>query len=1380
MKYSNRKNSIKLIITVYSLLCLTTICLAGPTISNLDNTTYSEDSPASLVDDNITLVSTDNFTNGYFEIKINEPNHYDNLTITRDDNASIVSGEVTVVGNSIYVGNGVFANSVGIVTIDNGSHFRADFSNTFYNGNFEKAEVNGEIPGWIKILERVYLDNQSILVGLPTPLDITWPYNNSSRNLFDNASISGGFNPTIQVTDNGAERYVQLGTGNSVQMSSGNGYGIIRGPVLYSSSAVSLVENDNISFAWKGIPGGDAYDAYAYLLDIKTGHTVNLLDETDNDTVTDNLFQEKTIRLGSGDNGTYRYVFVAGSFDATGGRRLGGSLGIDNISAESSNTVPLEGFHLKKLMERIRYQFNSDSPPNNRQLLVTIEDDNGDNFTTSSFINIISAEDFPTADNITQTINEDNKTATIQLIGRDGDLDNFSYIITSNAKFGVIDNTSVSFSGNLSYSPYDNLSSRTVYYDNLTYVVVDNKSNQSNISFVFLTILGENDPPTAFDNLSSGNFTENLPDNLTLTGLDIDRDNFTYTILSYPTYGLISNFDNISGSLTFAPYDNLSANQILVDNFTFQTTDNHSDNSTPATIAFQVLGTNDPPIIENMSFVAQHGSEVSQTLSFFDNDLLDSHSLTIVDNSTYGTVFIDNSSLGNITYISNYNSLSLNDKFSVQIKDNNNASDNATVSVKINHPPKKISGDISDSSVFIGELFLKNFIFSDLNTEDNLTAKISGASWLNLSVSGNNPLLLNLSGLPDRAHEGNNPFTLTIQDSIGGQIELVFNIFVQATLLKAIPIETTDKPKAIPPAIQITGENRPGNGNFPKLSSGNSIIISNSKYETQLFGNINEQITMVIVLPISESKSQIEIRATQTLEGTQSIEVNTINPAETPVTSALINLPNGTQTEIQSDGSIKSYFLWDSSQVDAKITPKGKVSIELVSAVMCIDGKPTRVTLPEGSRTTFSQLSLESQIFPELFSRSNIQKTTLKMNKDGKILTKSPLSVGSQTTHSTVPSCTDIEVTYTGALIGSLPSIKVNQQKLSPTITQNFDGEIQVSLEKYDLNNEITAEPILLPKLAKGSTVEIFEDSGSLSFSARMPLYTNTSTTSSSQNRVLITTEKGSQYYLGRDPVTDVAIYIAAMTTDSEILVTRELGEDLSEGLTLIEGIRGTALVYYEKNNGMTEVLETGQKLEIYNGGQRMNLQTGHSHVTFPIEEAISIADLEILARRAHSIWSWDTQNHEWQGYSPFLERNVLIFKELRVPRLNKRIESGHGISIFNKEEITILLPDSPPGDLIRLKENRIGEWHLLGNNTDRPVSISDLLNNLPMEVLALWRLVDGNWQVFTPHSDFEADRQKQNIPEWPLNDSLESGNAYWVQIGKTENSRFLRQPPQF
>ena len=338
------------------------IATAGPNLSDLDNITYSEDNLSSPLDDNVTVGGTDNFTNGYFEVYINNPTSYDNLTIARDDNASIAAGIVSVVGNSIYVGTGSTANSVGIVTIDNGSHFRADFSNVFYNGNFDEPESNGKIPGWTKVLERVYLDGNYEIANSPTPLDVTWPTNNLSKNLYDNSSITGGFFPDISIT-NPPENYVKLATGNAVYMSSNNGYGIIRGPVIYSDSVVSLVEYDNVSFAWKAESGGDAFDAYAYLLNVNNGNIVKLLDETADNNTYSPPFTTKKVQLGSNDNGTYRYVFVTGSFDATGGGKLGGSLGIDNISVESSNTINLDGIALKYLLEKLRYQFDADNPP---------------------------------------------------------------------------------------------------------------------------------------------------------------------------------------------------------------------------------------------------------------------------------------------------------------------------------------------------------------------------------------------------------------------------------------------------------------------------------------------------------------------------------------------------------------------------------------------------------------------------------------------------------------------------------------------------------------------------------------------------------------------------------------------------------------------------------------------------------------------------------------------------------------------------------------------------------------------------------------------------------------------------------------------------------
>ena len=48
---------------------------------------------------------------------------------------------------------------------------------------------------------------------------------------------------------------------NSV-LTSQNGYAIVRGPYIYSDSAVSLKVGDSVQFDWKAQGGGDAYDVF--------------------------------------------------------------------------------------------------------------------------------------------------------------------------------------------------------------------------------------------------------------------------------------------------------------------------------------------------------------------------------------------------------------------------------------------------------------------------------------------------------------------------------------------------------------------------------------------------------------------------------------------------------------------------------------------------------------------------------------------------------------------------------------------------------------------------------------------------------------------------------------------------------------------------------------------------------------------------------------------------------------------------------------------------------------------------------------------------------------------------------------------------------------
>jgi hypothetical protein len=108
------------------------------------------------------------------------------------------------------------------------------------------------------------------------------------------------------------------------------GYGIVYGPYLTSDSAANLAVNDKAIFWWRAAGGADAYNIYAYLLEINTGATIELLNATGQNASAATAWAkvEKTITTA----GTYRFVFISGTWDQTGGQALGASLYITGIS----------------------------------------------------------------------------------------------------------------------------------------------------------------------------------------------------------------------------------------------------------------------------------------------------------------------------------------------------------------------------------------------------------------------------------------------------------------------------------------------------------------------------------------------------------------------------------------------------------------------------------------------------------------------------------------------------------------------------------------------------------------------------------------------------------------------------------------------------------------------------------------------------------------------------------------------------------------------------------------------------------------------------------------------------------------------------------------
>ena len=103
-----------------------------------------------------------------------------------------------------------------------------------------------------------------------------------------------------------------------------------------------MASGDIVSFDWKASSavfeggrllanGGDAFDVFGYLLDVDTGDTIELINKHSyNQNYFMSSFQTEDITMNR--PGNYKFVFISGTYDGTGGQWAGGSFNISNIN----------------------------------------------------------------------------------------------------------------------------------------------------------------------------------------------------------------------------------------------------------------------------------------------------------------------------------------------------------------------------------------------------------------------------------------------------------------------------------------------------------------------------------------------------------------------------------------------------------------------------------------------------------------------------------------------------------------------------------------------------------------------------------------------------------------------------------------------------------------------------------------------------------------------------------------------------------------------------------------------------------------------------------------------------------------------------------------
>lgn len=124
---------------------------------------------------------------------------------------------------------------------------------------------------------------------------------------------------------------------NTGSMTSVYGWDIVHGPYIISSQSKEIKAGEKLYFDWKASGTNDAFDVFAYILDVDTGATQILLDQTQQNA---GSTEWTTVETTVAADGNYKYVFINGTYDATGGMALGAEMYIDNIYIQRDDLPP--------------------------------------------------------------------------------------------------------------------------------------------------------------------------------------------------------------------------------------------------------------------------------------------------------------------------------------------------------------------------------------------------------------------------------------------------------------------------------------------------------------------------------------------------------------------------------------------------------------------------------------------------------------------------------------------------------------------------------------------------------------------------------------------------------------------------------------------------------------------------------------------------------------------------------------------------------------------------------------------------------------------------------------------------------------------------------
>ncbi len=394
----------------------------------------------------------------------------------------------------------------------------------------------------------------------------------------------------------------------------------------------------------------------------------------------------------------------------------------------------------------------------------SVSDGNGGVTEGTVNINVSAVNDAPVAANSSFNTTEEVAVTTGNVLTSATDLDGDELTVSDfeQPAHGTVEYNN---DGTFSYTPDQDFSGS----DSFTYTISDGNGGSS-IATIQVNVANVNDAPTAVNDTVTVNEDGTITTgNVLANDFDVDGDDVELVNYDQPEHGTLSY--NNDGTFSYTPDANYNGS----DSFSYTVTDGNGETHT-ADVEITVAAVNDAPTAVGDSYttdedIAITTGNVLENASDIDGDMLSIGSFTQPE---HGSVEYNNDGTFTYTPAANYHGT---DSFTYTVSDGNGGTVTETISLSINSlndNPTAGNDTITvdeDSSVITGNLLDNDF---DVDGETVFIDGVSSPSHGSVVYHGDGTFTYT----PDPDYCGNDSFTYTIKDGVGGESEVTVDVVV--------------------------------------------------------------------------------------------------------------------------------------------------------------------------------------------------------------------------------------------------------------------------------------------------------------------------------------------------------------------------------------------------------------------------------------------------------------------------------------------------------------------------------------------------------------------------------------------------------------------------